>query len=101
MYEDTMGSAALCDEEAQSAQLERLLEFYSPDEIPPEPSNVLRRIPYNVTTGGSYFRQQLLDNRSETALAPSAVPIGPISPPLPPPCTEVDIEDLIDFNLLN
>merc|ERR1740133_921748 len=27
IYEDTMGSAALCDEEAQSAQLERLLEF--------------------------------------------------------------------------
>ena len=61
VYEDTMGSAALCDENAQSAQLERLLEFYSPDEIPPEPSHQLRRIPYNVTTGSPYFECLCLD----------------------------------------
>ena len=56
VYEDTMGTAALSDENAQSAQLERLLDFYSPDEIPPEPSFVLRRIPYNITTGGAVLK---------------------------------------------
>ena len=46
-----MGSSALSDDKQQAAQLERLLEFYSPDEIPPEPTSALRRIPYNITTG--------------------------------------------------
>ena len=46
-----MGSSALSDDKQQAAQLERLLEFYSPDEIPPEPTSALHRIPYNITTG--------------------------------------------------
>ena len=47
------------------------------------------------------FQQQLLGNRSETAVAPSAPPIGSMSPPAPPSPTEIDIEDLVDYNLLN
>ena len=51
VYEDTMGSSSLTDENSQSGDLERLLEFYSPDSIPPEPSMTIRRLPYNITTG--------------------------------------------------
>jgi hypothetical protein len=53
VYEDTMGSSSLTDEDTQAGDLERLLEFYSPDVIPPEPGNFIRRWPYNVTTGAA------------------------------------------------
>ena len=56
VYEDTMGSATLTDENSQSGDLERLLEFYSPDVIPPQPSMAIRRLPYNITTGGSALK---------------------------------------------
>ena len=56
VYEDTMSSSSLTDDDSQSSDLERLLEFYSPDEIPSEPSNSIRRFCYNITTGGSAFK---------------------------------------------
>ena len=53
VYDDNMGSASLTDDQSQCQTLQRLLEFYAPDWIPEEPSNRVRRIAYNITTGES------------------------------------------------
>jgi hypothetical protein len=56
VYHDTMSSASLTDENAQSNDLERLLDFYLPDEMPAEPTNKIRQFCYNITTGGFAFK---------------------------------------------
>lgn len=35
----------------------RLLDFYSPDSLPPEPVNRVRKLAYNITTGGELLKQ--------------------------------------------
>lgn len=55
VYEDNMRTASGSDDKEQHQQLQRLLEFYSPDSIPPEPTNRIRRLCYNITTGPSTF----------------------------------------------
>ena len=51
VYDDNMGSASLTDDQTQCKTLQRLLEFYAPDWVPGEPSNRVRRLAYNITTG--------------------------------------------------